>query len=184
MPSDASLIERARSGDRDAFRRIVERYERDVATTVIGMLGQGPDAEDVGQEVFVRFYRSLDAFRGESSLKTYLTRIAINLSHNALKRRRRLRERFIRNDDIDLAEPSHGGHETIEAGERDALVRNAIERLDPKHRSIVVLRMLNGYSTAETADLLGLPQGTVLSRLSRAMKRLETILKPYVSDIA
>ncbi len=85
---------RAPEGDEEAFRCLVERYEGAVAATVIGMLGPGGEVDDVGQEVFVRFYRALDRFRGDSSLKTYLTRIAINLSLNELKRRRRWLDRF------------------------------------------------------------------------------------------
>lgn len=176
---ETDLLARARSGDHAAFRSLVERYEPAVAATVQGMLGPGPEAEDVGQETFIRFYRALDSFREESSLKTYLTRIAINLSLNALKRRRRLRDRFVRNDEPDFAEPAVSGEVEMDAGERAALVRKAVDRLEPKHRAVVVLRMLNGYSTRETAELLGVPQGTVLSRLSRGMQRLETLLKPY-----
>ncbi|RMH54101.1 MAG: sigma-70 family RNA polymerase sigma factor, partial [Bacteroidetes bacterium] len=90
-PSDETLVARARQGDEQAFRNLVERYESTVAATVIGMLGAGPEAEDVGQETFIRFYRALHQFRGEAAVGTYLTRIAINLSLNALKRRRRRR---------------------------------------------------------------------------------------------
>lgn len=180
---DSELLERARTGDNEAFRRLVERYEPSVAATVRGMLGNGPEAEDVGQETFIRFFRALDSFREESSLKTYLTRIAINLSLNALKRRRTLRDRFVRQDQESIPEPSVSGEGEIDREERAELVRSAIERLEPKHRAVVVLRMMNGYSTKETAELLGLPQGTVLSRLSRGMKRLESLLKPIVSEL-
>ena len=78
--SEDKLLERARQGDERAFRQLVERYEGLVAATVIGMLGPGPDAEDVGQETFIRFNRALKSFRGDSSVGTYLTRIAINQS--------------------------------------------------------------------------------------------------------
>lgn len=179
MRPDTELLAHARSGDHAAFRSLVERYEPVVAGTVQGMLGPGPEAEDVGQETFIRFYRALDSFREDSSLKTYLTRIAINLSLNALKRRRRLRDRFVRSDEHEFPEPALNGDGHIERAERDSVVRRAIDRLDPKHRAVVVLRMINGYSTKETAELLGLPLGTVLSRLSRGMKHLESLLKPY-----
>ncbi len=75
---ESELLRRAREGDDRAFRELVHRYEDRVAATIIGMLGPGPDAEDVGQETFIRLYRSLDGFRGDSSLATYVTRIAIN----------------------------------------------------------------------------------------------------------
>ena len=89
-PADAELIARAREGDDRSFQTLVERYEGAVAATAIGMLGDGDDADDVGQETFIRFHRALASFRGESSLKTYLVHIAMNLSLNALRRRRRL----------------------------------------------------------------------------------------------
>ena len=80
VPStDADLIERSRRGDDAAFAQLVDRYEGAVAATVIAMLGRGADAEDVGQETFVNFHRALAQFRGDSNLKTYLVRIAMNL---------------------------------------------------------------------------------------------------------
>ena len=180
--SDRDLLERARAGEERAFRILVERYELAVASVVIAMLGRGEEAEDVGQETFIRFYRSIDRFRGDAALGTYLTRIAINLSLNALKRRNRLAARFLSRDEARAlpAEPATEGGEEIERRERERLVRRAIGRLDAKHRAVVVLRMIEGYSTRETAAILDLPEGTVLSRLSRAMRKLEAELEPYL----
>ena len=183
--SDADLIARARTGDDRAFAALVERYEGAVAATVIGMLGRGDDADDVGQETFIRFHRALGSFRGESSLKTYLVHIAMNLSLNALKRRRRSLLRFVSNDDdrneiATLPEPRVGPAGDVDASELQEIVRAAVARLGEKHRAVVVLRLFHDYSTRETAEMLGLPEGTVLSRLSRAMKELETQLRPYV----
>jgi RNA polymerase sigma-70 factor (ECF subfamily) len=185
--SDAELIAAARSGDDRAFAVLVDRYESAVAATVIGMLGRGDDADDVGQETFIRFHRALGNFRGESSLKTYLVHIAMNLSLNALKRRRRSLLRFVSredsNDEISsLPEPRVGPAGEIDASELQTLVRAAVARLGEKHRAVVVLRLFNDCSTRETAELLGVPEGTVLSRLSRAMKELEVQLKPYVQS--
>ena len=95
MSSDSALIVRARRGDARAFRTIVERYQEAVARTVIGMLGPGDEADDVGQETFIRLHGSLNRFRGDAGLKTYLTKIAMNLSLNALKRRKRQRGRLV-----------------------------------------------------------------------------------------
>ena len=181
---DAELLERARRGDETAFRRLVERYEAVVAATVIGMLGRGADADDVGQETFIRFYGALDRFREESTLKTYLVRIAMNLSLNALHRRRRGLLRFVSRDDPGQSppEPSIDPSVSPDEEERRIVVRRAIMRLSPKQRAVVVLRMLQCLSTRETAQALGVPEGTVLSRLSRAMKELESMLAPYVRD--
>lgn len=180
--SDIRLVELARRGDRDAFRRIVERHQDAVAATVIGMLGPGDEADDVGQETFIRLYMSLGAFRGDSALRTYLTKIAMNLSLNALKRRKRQAQRVAALDagaGEQHSDPSPSPHGRLEGLEARQAVRSAIDELDEKHRSIVVLRMLRGLSTKETAATLGLPEGTVLSRLSRAMKKLEARLQPW-----
>lgn len=179
--SDRELLDRARAGDERAFRLLVERYESAVASVVTSMLGPGDDAEDVGQETFIRFYRSIDRFRGEAALGTYLTRIAINLSRNALRRGSRDAARFTSRDDPAFREEEPGGPdagEEIERRERARRVRRAIDRLDGKHRAVVVLRMIEGYSTKETAAILEVPEGTVLSRLSRALRKLEADLAP------
>jgi len=180
--ADDELLQRARAGDERAFRELVDRYESTVAGVVVGMLGPGDDADDVGQETFIRFYRALGSFRGEASLKTYLRKIAMNLSLNALKRRRRFAFRFLSRDRSPepLPEPSVVIDGEVERRESRLRVRAAIERLGPKHRPVVVLRMIDGCSTRETAEILGVPEGTVLSRLSRAMKELEADLRPWM----
>ncbi|MBK7871041.1 MAG: sigma-70 family RNA polymerase sigma factor [Saprospiraceae bacterium] len=86
-PSDIELVKRAKQGDNAAFRMLVHRHEHQVRSIVIGMLGNTAESDDVAQEVFIRFYRSLGDFRGEAALSTYLSRIAINLSLNEIKRR-------------------------------------------------------------------------------------------------
>jgi len=181
---DQELVERARAGDDGAFRALVERYESQVAGTVIGMLGPGPDAEEVGQDAFVRFYESMHRFRGEASVGTYVTRIAINLAINASKRRQRDRWRFWSRDrDEDPApDPVIDGRDTVDQADRDQLVREAVQQLKPDHRAVVLLRMIEGYSTRETAEVLEIPEGTVLSRLSRGMTNLKAILQASVTD--
>ena len=179
MVPDAQLIEQAREGNSDAFRLLVKRYESQVAATVIGMLGNGPEAEDVGQEVFIRFYRALHQFKGEAALGTYLTRIAINLSLNAIKKQKRRNMFRLFSQDQQQPElqiPDHGM--TQEQRETQAMVQQALLLLEPDFRSVMVLRMIEGYSTKETAELLGIPMGTVLSRLARAQKKLKHILAP------
>jgi len=182
--TDADLLASARAGDDRAFAALVERYESAVAATAAGMLGPGDDADDVGQEAFIRFHRSLDHFRGESSLKTYLVHIAMNLSLNALRRRRRSVFRFISRDEtpIESAEPSVGPDGNVDVEELRVLVRRAVSQLNEKHRAVVVLRMFDDCSTRDAAKILGIPEGTVLSRLSRAMKELEALLAPYIDS--
>ena len=177
--SDQALIDRSRAGDERAFRDLVERYEPRVAATVIGMLGPGDEAEDVGQETFIRLYRALDRFRGDSSLGTYVTRIAINLSLTALKKRKRRISRFVSQDETERDRPEASWDPRGELERKDDIrrVREAVARLAPNHRAVVVLRMIDGYSTREAAEILGVPVGTVMSRLARAMERLEKDMK-------
>jgi RNA polymerase sigma-70 factor (ECF subfamily) len=175
--SEQELVRKAQNGDKNAFKKLVEQNEKRVAATVIGMLGNCPEADDVGQETFIRFYQSLDKFRGESSVGTYLTRIAINLSLNELKRRKRWNILFF----------SKGGEKMENAPDKNdrknkkelkEIVHLGIEQLDPKYRIVVVLRLIEGHSTKETAQILHLPVGTVLSRLARAQEKLRKILAP------
>jgi len=151
-----------------------------------GVLRPGDDAADVGQETFIRFYRAMGNYRGDAKLGTYITRIAINLSLKALKRRQTWVRRFVSRDDAEtlLAEPARDGVRDVEARTRAELVHRAIGALKPDQRAVVVLRMLEGYSTRETAEMLDVPQGTVMSRLSRALEKLEGLLGPQLGPEA
>jgi len=174
---EQELIANVLNGDNDAFKEIVKKYASRVAATVIGMLGHCPEAEDIGQEAFVRLYQSLHKFRGESSLATYLTRIAINLSLNEIRRRGRQRKLYLTNSEekIDTFADTTNHNEQKETSE---LVQRGLQKLPVKFRSVIVLRLIDGYSTEETAKILNLPVGTVLSRLSRAQMKLKNILTP------
>lgn len=180
--AEQRLVARARNGDRAAFREIVERYEGLVAATVVGMLGRGPEADDVGQKTFIRLFEALDQYRGEGGLAPYLTRIAVNLSLNALERRKRKRRRFVSRDADERMDPVVDGTRDLQRFDEHEMVHKAIQQLEPIHRSVVVLRLIDGYSTKETAELLDVPVGTVLSRLYRAQANLRELLGPYLEE--
>jgi RNA polymerase sigma-70 factor (ECF subfamily) len=175
--SEQELVRKAKKGDKNAFKELVKQNENRVAATVIGMLGDCPETDDVGQETFIRFYQSLDKFRGESSVGTYLTRIAINLSLNELKRRKRRDMHFFSRGEEKM-ENAPDKKNRKNKKELKEIVHMGIEQLDPKYRTVVVLRLIEGYSTKETAQILRLPVGTVLSRLARAQIKLKKILAP------
>jgi len=144
---------------------------------VIGMLGYCTEAEDIGQETFIRFYKALAKFRGDSSIGTYLTRIAINLSLNELKRRQRRRKRYHNNPEEKLEKVATSS-DSYEREDKKEMVRHAVQKLEPKSRAVIVLRLIDGYSTQETAKILKIPVGTVLSRLARGQIKLRDILTP------
>lgn len=173
--TDEALVKRSRNGDESAFKHLVIRHEGRVAGVVQSMLGPTAEAEDVGQEVFVRFYQALDKFKGESALSTYLTRIAINLSLNEIKRRKRKNFLFTR------VEEGRSVKTPDDKSDMKEIVTYELNRLDVDFQSVVTLRMIEGYSTEETAEILGIPLGTVLSRLSRAQKKLKLVLAKHLT---
>jgi RNA polymerase sigma-70 factor (ECF subfamily) len=176
--TDQEIIAEINSGNQNAYREIILRYESQVAATVKGMLGNCEEAEDVGQEVFIRFYKSIAKFRAESSVGTYLTRIAINLSLNELKRRKRHRFFFKHPTENEMENKANDNEKTYE--EDQEIIQKVLQKLDEKFRSVIVLRIIDGYSTEETASILKVPIGTVLSRLTRALQKLKSLLSPIM----
>jgi RNA polymerase sigma-70 factor, ECF subfamily len=174
---ESELVKAALGGDKNAFGEIVSRYQKMVARTVKGMLGDSVFAEDIGQEVFIKLYYSLSEFRGESKLSTYIQKIAVNLTLNEIKRRKRFFSMFSQKGNNEMYEFEVADHDNEERKEATEIVNKALQAMDPKFRVIVMMRMLQGYSTKETAEILDLPLGTVLSRLSRAQEQLKNILE-------
>lgn len=180
MYSDVELLGKAKKGNAHAFRQLIERHEQQVRSTVIGMLGDTMEADDVAQEVFIRFYKSINRFRGDAQLSTYLSRIAINLSLNELKRRQRQNKwlTFFQKDDnrTQIEDPSA----RPERQDTKELIHMAIQKLEPEFRAVVVLRLIDGYSVKETAKILNVPIGTIASRLARAQNKLKEILGQWL----
>ncbi|MBU4495720.1 MAG: sigma-70 family RNA polymerase sigma factor [Acidobacteria bacterium] len=174
---ERELLQRTRDGDHSAFKILVETHKHQVAAAVFGILGNSPEVDDIGQETFIKFYQNLNVFRGESGIGTYLVRIAINLSLNELRRKKRRKQKdFFEGDPgIERISDNNPGPEHTD---EKKIVRSALQKLKPEDRMVIVLRLLNGYTTEETADILRLPMGTVLSRLARAQQKLKKILTP------
>jgi RNA polymerase sigma-70 factor, ECF subfamily len=172
--SDDLLVKKSVKGDLVAFKTLVMRHEGKVAGVIKSMLGNTNEAADVGQEVFIRFYESLKKFRGEASVSTYLVRIAINLSLNEIKRRKR-RFLFFTNEEA-------GSNVASKEDKKDLkeILDYEFNQLDPNFKAVATLRLVEGYSTEETAELLQIPLGTVLSRLTRAQKKLRIGLQKYL----
>ncbi len=176
MITDQQLIQQTKAGDHQAFKELVIRYEQVVRATLYGMLGNSPDTDDVAQEVFIRFHKSIHQFRGDASLKTYLTRIAINLAINQSQKNQRKNKWIV---SLTGNKPSFLKTDTQFSPERmetKDMIQNALKSLDPDFRSVVVLRLIDGYSVEETANILNIPEGTVASRLARAQKKLRKTL--------
>jgi RNA polymerase sigma-70 factor (ECF subfamily) len=171
------LVKASLNGNQNAFGEIVNRYQKMVARTVKGMLGDSVFAEDIGQEVFINLYHSLSEFRGEAKLSTYIQKIAINLTLNEIKRRKRFFSMFSQKANNEMYEFEIADYDSEGKREASEIVNKALMAMEPKFRAIITMRMLQGYSTKETAEILNLPIGTVLSRLSRAQEQIRNILK-------
>jgi RNA polymerase sigma-70 factor (ECF subfamily) len=180
IASDSVLLEQCRDGDEQAFGRLVAKYHPRLMASAIGMLGKTEDAEDAVQQTFIRFYGAMRRFEGRSSLATYLTRITMNESLKILRKQKPWRLRLVSRDDPEnpVQEPLQFPEQAdIERSEQAILIRKAVQSLKPEYRNVVVLRFLNEYSTAECAEILEIPQGTVMSRLSRALRKLGPVLQ-------
>jgi RNA polymerase sigma-70 factor (ECF subfamily) len=181
---DATLVTAAAEGDADAFEALVRRYQARIISLARSQTGSAADAEDLAQEVFVRAYRSLRKFRGESTFKTWLYKIAINASRS--HRSRQVRQQPVWGDSgADDATPFDPPDETPDA-ETSLVRRDAIERamraLPDDLREAVTLRDVHGLDYREIADATGAPMGTVESRIFRARQRLRRALAPLLTD--
>ena len=183
---DRQLVDAVLGGDRDAFRRIVDREGSSVVSACTRVLGDRTEAEDVAQEAFVTAYRSLGTWRGEGPLGAWIARIAVRLAVRRAAQRRQVvwldplaaeadlpnQERFRTAGPGDAADPAHAVLRT----ERDALLRLAVASLDEPYREIVALRFFAEQSLAEIAETTSRPLGTVKTQLHRGLARLRRAL--------
>ncbi len=172
ISTESELMAACRRGEAIAFRKVMAQHQYQVRATVLSMLGDTTEAEDMAQETFIHFFESIQDFREEAKIGTYLTRIAINLSLNEIKRRKRKSRwlTFIKKEAVAVTAEQ-------EQWDTKQWVHQALQLLEPAFRAVVVLRILDGYSVKETAQILQLPQGTVASRLARGQQKLKTILE-------
>ena len=175
---------RAQAGDRSAFDRLVDVTHTMVHATAYRLTGDADLAADAVQDAYVRAYTSLHTFRGSSSFSTWLYRIVVNVSLDALRRRARSPEPLtaVTEEDevreLDVADASTDPGEAVEVRERRRMVLRALRRLSDDHRTVLVLFDLNGFSYDEIAEMLEVPLGTVKSRLNRARLALREVMEP------
>ncbi len=172
--NEASLIEQAQNGDRNAFGELVRHHYQGVVQVVYRMCGDTGLADDAAQEAFIRAWVNLPSYQPRSNLRNWLYRIAINAALDVL--RRRPEERFEDEEVLKLSSHEASPEATLIEKEQNALVQQAIESLPEAARSVIVLREYGGLSYHEISSVLGIPVGTVMSRLNYARNRLKEIL--------
>lgn len=185
--SDQQLVERVQAGDKSAFDLLVRKYQHRVLKLVGRFVSDTAEAEDVAQEAFLKAYRALASFRGDSAFYTWLYRIAINTAKNALVSNRRRPVDF----DLDLQDPEqYDRHARLKEGDTPEgvllteeirnVVERAMEQLPEDLRTAIVLRELEGLSYEEIAEAMDCPVGTVRSRIFRAREAIDRKLRPLL----
>ena len=165
------LLEACRRGDPGAFEELVERTHRQVYTLAYRLVGDRQEAEDVAQEAYLRAYRSLRGFRGDSRFETWMYRIVSNVAMTHLRRRKRFGDLMV--DEREAPDPEV--RPTDELVERDELKR-ALDALPVGQRTVVVLKDVYGLSCQEIGDQIGVSEGAVKVRLHRARRRLKELI--------
>lgn len=189
--TDLNLVKRAQNGDRDAFRVLMDRYQRRVFSHCYGMVRNQDDAMDMVQETFVKVYKSLERFQHNSSFYTWVYRIATNVCIDFLRKAGRAKtvdydDAIGRSEDTDDPGnllPSRLGLNPARVHARRELlekIEDAIAQLSDKHRQVILLREVQGLSYQEIADVAEVSIGTVMSRLHHARKNLQDALREYV----
>jgi RNA polymerase sigma-70 factor (ECF subfamily) len=179
MMSD--LVSRLKKGDREAFNELVKQYEKQVINIAYGMLSDREDSFDAAQEVFIRIYKSIGSFKGQSSLTTWIYRVTANICNDMLRKRQRTAKTvsiYPSEDDEDaqlmeLRDDSPTPEEVLERNEAQKAVREGIASLSDDFRAVITLCDMEGLSYEDAAAVLSVPHGTVKSRLNRARNALK-----------
>jgi RNA polymerase sigma-70 factor, ECF subfamily len=186
---DHSLVQECRAGRTEAFGVLVARYQERLYPTLQRLTGSAEDAEDILQDTFVRAFEKLDQFHGDSSFYTWIYRIAVNLALSGYRRRRvrsplRLRHLHSPVPHDDPPDESLDADPTLalERAEREKIVEDALNKLGPEHRAVIVLKDFDGHRYEEISTILNVPVGTVRSRLHRARCELRDRLRNLVDQ--
>jgi RNA polymerase sigma-70 factor, ECF subfamily len=173
----AEVIARAITGDRAAFEEIVLQHERRVLTLAYRLLGNGEDAQDAAQDVFLRAFKYLSRFDVSKPLEPWLVRMTVNVCRSAGRKRQRTRVAFFQNPPIEREDPQGNPHTQLRAEEQKKLLYQALAGLAEKERTAVVLRDIEGFTTAEVADMLGSAEATVRSQISVARLKMRKAIE-------
>jgi RNA polymerase sigma-70 factor (ECF subfamily) len=191
---EARFIERLRARDEHAFNQLVRQYERRVFGLLLRLIGRRDEAEDLAQEVFVQVFKAIGSFRGEAKLSTWIFRIAINISKNRTKylARRRVDSQDHFDETTEEGPLEHSNNRPLSAIDRpdelvsgmqlEAIVERAIAQLDPEFREVLILRDIEDLSYEEIAEITGLADGTVKSRIHRARSQLKQAVETALGE--
>jgi RNA polymerase sigma-70 factor (ECF subfamily) len=180
--TDADLLRRVALGDGDAFRQLAALHGDRLYRLAFSLVGNASDAEDVVQEALTGAFRGAGRFEGRSTVKSWLTRILMTQAARFWRDRRGKRDDQLQADEHEaMSGGLSGGAAAVDA---KIDLQACLEKLSPEHREVLVLREIDGMTYEEAAEVLGVPRGTVESRLFRARAELRKKLKGYGSESA
>lgn len=182
--SEEILVNRSKIGDIEAFEELISKYQKRVFNIVLRIVGNADEAEDVSQEVFLKVFKSIAGFKGNSSFYTWLYRITINECMDFIKKRKKTAayslDAPLETDEDELKkeveDKSESTEDKVERKEVREYIVKALMTLTAEYRSVIVLRDIQGFSYEEIAHILKCPEGTVKSRINRARSELKNRL--------
>ena len=180
--SDEELVEKIKKGDIDAYEEIIKKYENKVCGIIYHMIKNQNDVEDLAQEVFIKVYKNLSKFKGDSSLYTWIYKITVNLCLDEVKKRKNiiyLDEKLeVEDGELERELPSSDKTqvELYEEKEKKEKLHKCIGKLPEKQRVMIVLRDIKGFSYEEISEITSVKLGTVKSQINRARLKLKELL--------